>query len=209
MAGMEETGGTDGEQAYRGEDGEVTVRLARVADIAMAGELTTMVNEAYREGYVGILEEPSAYTRLDEAEMRDRISAVPSRKGTRCLILAEVANQLAGCASATTHWFGDPSLGQFGLLATHSGFRRRGVATALISCAEELCRGEGATQMQCEELVADDGAHVSSVFLAWHQRRGYEMEQEHELPAGLRHPGFQYIPLAQPCRFVILRKGLG
>eukprot|EP00658_Telonema_sp_P-2_P018928 TRINITY_DN1740_c0_g1_i2.p2 TRINITY_DN1740_c0_g1~~TRINITY_DN1740_c0_g1_i2.p2 ORF type:complete len:193 (-),score=37.79 TRINITY_DN1740_c0_g1_i2:195-773(-) len=192
MAGMEETGGTDGEQAYRGEDGEVTVRLARVADIAMAGELTTMVNEAYREGYVGILEEPSAYTRLDEAEMRDRISAVPSRK-----------------ASATTHWFGDPSLGQFGLLATHSGFRRRGVATALISCAEELCRGEGATQMQCEELVADDGAHVSSVFLAWHQRRGYEMEQEHELPAGLRHPGFQYIPLAQPCRFVILRKGLG
>eukprot|EP00658_Telonema_sp_P-2_P018929 TRINITY_DN1740_c0_g1_i21.p2 TRINITY_DN1740_c0_g1~~TRINITY_DN1740_c0_g1_i21.p2 ORF type:complete len:115 (+),score=18.36 TRINITY_DN1740_c0_g1_i21:172-516(+) len=92
MAGMEETGGTDGEQAYRGEDGEVTVRLARVADIAMAGELTTMVNEAYREGYVGILEEPSAYTRLDEAEMRDRISAVPSRKvsAARCCHRADL-----------------------------------------------------------------------------------------------------------------------
>eukprot|EP00658_Telonema_sp_P-2_P018930 TRINITY_DN1740_c0_g1_i24.p2 TRINITY_DN1740_c0_g1~~TRINITY_DN1740_c0_g1_i24.p2 ORF type:complete len:132 (-),score=25.41 TRINITY_DN1740_c0_g1_i24:877-1272(-) len=103
MAGMEETGGTDGEQAYRGEDGEVTVRLARVADIAMAGELTTMVNEAYREGYVGILEEPSAYTRLDEAEMRDRISAVPSRKVTLADLLMTLAEWLIASLADCDH----------------------------------------------------------------------------------------------------------
>ena len=166
------------------------MRVAFLADPALAGPLRDLVNAAYAEGEAGLWR---------PGHERVSVAAVAGCVARGELAAAYDDGRLVGCVRVLP--------GELGLLAAARDSTGRGVGRALVRFAEETSRGLGATAMRLELLVPKEGTHPAKERLhAWYTRLGYRVVGRDDFAAG--YP--ELAPrLVVPCDLVRYAKPLG
>jgi GNAT superfamily N-acetyltransferase len=165
------------------------MRVAFVADPALAGPLRDIVNAAYDEGEAGLWRPGSE--RITPVQMAGVIE-----RGE--LAAAHLGDRPVGCVRVLP--------GEFGLLAVARDATGRGVGGALVDFAEATARDRGATTMRLELLVPRAGTHPAKARLhEWYSRLGYRPVACEDFAAG--YPDLAP-RLAVPCDLVTYEKPL-
>lgn len=115
--------------------------------------LAALVNAAY------------GYTRVSTEDMSHRIRTARNR----ALHIAFVDGKIAGCCSSTLHvpWCG-PGCGHWGLLAVHPDAQGTGVASALVTHAEQRLAHAGMSKVQIEYSYSR-GNDQCERLLSWYE----------------------------------------
>eukprot|EP00746_Dinoflagellata_sp_MGD_P152597 gnl/MRDRNA2_/MRDRNA2_83774_c1_seq2.p1 gnl/MRDRNA2_/MRDRNA2_83774_c1~~gnl/MRDRNA2_/MRDRNA2_83774_c1_seq2.p1 ORF type:complete len:203 (+),score=9.26 gnl/MRDRNA2_/MRDRNA2_83774_c1_seq2:16-624(+) len=128
-------------------------------DPMLAGRIVQMVNGAY------------GYRRISDYEVRNRMAAGDSLRLNRVLHLAWRDNALVGCCSSTIQPpFTCCGVGHWGFLSVEPSAQGTGVATALISAAEQRLAQHGciAIQIEYQFVVGDE---LSERLRLWYEGR--------------------------------------
>lgn len=167
---------------------------AEADDAAVAGTVTDLVNEVYRDGEKGLwLGDVPRTTPTEVAGLIRAGEIVVARLGAR--IVGSVRIQRL-----------DAETGEFGLLAAATAHHGGGIGRRLVAFAEQQSRDGGCVTMQLELLVPRVGTHPAKARLAeWYGRLGYRVVRAGSLEEDFPH----LAPLvAMPCDFLIYHKDL-
>ena len=215
--------------AVAGEAGGARVRMGRSTDAddeALVFDLVSMINSTYRGGYADILadgygDDPAdgeqdedeevarnrRFTRTSVAEMRQRLHMCSDPRSARKLLLAlqpglKGAWRVVGCASVTAP-YGNPELGEWGLVCVDSSAQGQGVGSLLAAAAESHCVLRGCSVIQLEYFLAEYHEY-SARLLGWYSGKlGYERMQRRQCGNQLRR-----YPTTVPMFFEIGHKSV-
>jgi len=172
------------------------IRQARpgdAEDTGLVARIVGIINQAYfwseAEQWIADKE------RTNNAEIEALLAAGE-------LLLAFAADELSGVVAIKLR---DPTLAEFGMLASASESRSTGIGGSLVDAAEDWARGQGRSQMEIEIVRAEPpNAHKRQLH-DWYLRLGYELDATYPLAA--RWP--ELVPLqAQTCVSTVYRKRL-
>jgi ribosomal protein S18 acetylase RimI-like enzyme len=191
--------------------GSVRVRMGRssdAADLSLVADLVAMINTSYRQGYADILvghggdaqedsedseedEEDAArrrFTRTSTPEVVQRLHMCSDSRSARKLLLAfDSGRRCLGCCSVTAP-YGDPRLGEWGLVCVAMEAQGRGVGSLLAAAAEAHCVMRGCDVIQLEYFLADHHRY-SARLRGWYcDKLGYQRVQRR--PCGNQIRGY-------------------
>lgn len=177
---------------------DVNVRMGRstdAADVALVGCICAMINRSYRHGYADILvseqdahavddcdedseleegEERTRFTRTSFAEIQWRLRMCSDPGSARKLLLAfDSRRSCLGCCSVTAP-YGEPRLGEWGLVCVAMHAQGQGIGSRLVAAAEAHCALRGCDVIQLEYFVAEEHEY-SMRLLNWYSTKlGYQ-----------------------------------
>lgn len=164
----------------------------KVATREQAGEISSLVNSAYRgtAGVHGWTHEADiiAGPRVDE-------TSVLAHASKATILIASAAGEVVGCVSVQgldeDEWY-------LSMLAIDPRYQELGLGKAVMLEAEKLAQSHGAKTMRISVV------NKRAPLIAWYERRGYMLTGKNEsFPYGDPSVG---VPLAADLELVVLRK---
>ncbi len=152
----------------------------RIADMADVGEITLLINSAFRsaEGF---------FVEGDRIETKEVIEKLSTGK----FLLAEAEGTLIGCVYVEPR----SERAYLGLLSVDPSRQQSGVGSLLMAEAENHCRGIGCRFMDIK-LV-----NLRHELPGFYQKRGYVETGTSSFPAD--------VATKEPCHFIDMAKPLG
>jgi len=166
--------------AANGETNKNMTSSVRVASVKDAGEITTLINKAFRRAEGFFIDED----RIDLESVQDLFT-------TGQFLLAENDGLVAACVYVEPR--GERAY--LGLLSVDPAQQQSGLGSLLMNAAEEICRG-GTCRFMDIQVV-----NLREDLFGFYQRRGYVETGTRPFPADLE--------TKLPCHFVEMTKRLG
>lgn len=170
----------------------VHVRMGRSSDAAdksLVADIVAMVNRSYRHAYADVLvaehdKNPNAnegqheartrFTRTSFNEIVLRLQMCSDPHSARKLLLAfDSKRSCLGCCSATAP-YGEPGLGEWGLVCVATQAQGQGIGSLLVAAAEAHCVLRGCDVIQLEYFVAERHGYSARLRSWYFDKLGYE-----------------------------------
>lgn len=186
--------------------GVVHVRMGRstdAADKSLVTEIVAMINQSYRHGYADILvtehdsdtdvnddqhEAHAKFTRTSFDEIVSRLQMCSDSRSARKLLLAFDSRQnCLGCCSVTAP-YGEPRLGEWGLVCVAMRAQGRGIGSRLVAAAEAHCVLRGCDILQLEFFTTEEHRYSTRLRTWYYDKLGYR--QVHRQQCGNQLRGY-------------------
>jgi Cdc25 family phosphatase len=157
------------------------------ADPAFALKVLDLLNNAYRQGEKGLLEEP--WSRACKEDVTELLTGQTDAQGSQFMLIAEFVPGIPiGCAKVKINRTN--RRGEVGLLAVEMEYQRRGVAKTIMGKAEEACAVTRCSNLDLELLVPVGTEHEfkSLVVKKWYERLGFVKQSSEVVKAGTEMP---------------------